>query len=81
MDGSRWALRHATNPPPRVFAVARTERSPGFGPPLAFPVSQWRLSGVPGRKGQVARHSGGAAPALHRLPSSPVRVMSNVEQR
>jgi len=22
--------------------VARTERSPGFGTPLAFPVSQWR---------------------------------------
>ena len=22
--------------------VARTERSPGFGPPLAFPVAQWR---------------------------------------
>jgi hypothetical protein len=26
--------------------VARTERSPGFGPPLAFPVSQWLMSGV-----------------------------------
>jgi hypothetical protein len=23
--------------------VARTERSPGFGTPLAFPVAQWRL--------------------------------------
>ena len=29
-------------PPPRELVVARTERSPGFGPPLAFPVSQWR---------------------------------------
>src|ERR671921_455106 len=33
---------HATDPPPRVFEVARRERSPGFGTPLAFPVSQWR---------------------------------------
>src|SRR5690242_5595292 len=27
--------------------VARTERSPGFGAPLAFPVTQWLMSGVP----------------------------------
>ena len=32
----------ATDPPPRVLLVARTERSPGFGPSLAFPVAQWR---------------------------------------
>jgi hypothetical protein len=70
------ASGHATNPPPRVSAVARTERSPGFGPPPAFPVSQWLWSGEPGRSGQVARYSGGAAPAFHRLPSSPVRVTS-----
>jgi hypothetical protein len=31
-------------PSPEGFMVARTERSPGFGTPLAFPVSQWRLS-------------------------------------
>ena len=36
--------RHATDPPPRVHLVARTERSPGFGPSLAFPVAQWRVS-------------------------------------
>jgi hypothetical protein len=29
--------------PPRVNEVARAERSPGFGPSLAFPVSQWRV--------------------------------------
>jgi hypothetical protein len=34
--------RHATDPPPRAAMVARTERSPGFGTPLAFPVAQWR---------------------------------------
>jgi hypothetical protein len=32
----------ATDPPPRVLLVARTKRSPGFGPSLAFPVAQWR---------------------------------------
>src|SRR4029077_10220248 len=31
-------------PPPRVSVVARVRRSPGFGPSLAFPVSQWRVS-------------------------------------
>ena len=55
--------------------VARTERSPGFGPSLAFPVAQWRRerSGAPVEGG--ARYSGGAAPVLHRLPSVPVRVL------
>src|SRR5215210_3554826 len=74
-DGSK-SSGHATNPPPRVFMVARTERSPGFGTPLAFPVSQWLESGGPGDCRQVTRYSGGAAPVLHRLPSSPVRVVS-----
>src|SRR5215213_2395563 len=41
------AVDNATDPPPRVLLVARTERSPGFGPSLAFPVDpegapQWR---------------------------------------
>jgi hypothetical protein len=40
-DGAR-PIGLATDPPPRAFMVARTERSPGFGTPLAFPVSQWR---------------------------------------
>jgi hypothetical protein len=30
-------------PPPRASVVARAERSPGFGPSLAFPVAQWRV--------------------------------------
>jgi hypothetical protein len=33
----------ATGPSPEGSVVARARRSPGFGPPLAFPVSQWRL--------------------------------------
>ena len=33
--------------------VARTERSPGFGTPLAFPVAQWRLEWSAWRKGQA----------------------------
>lgn len=49
--------------------VARTERSPGSGRPLAFPVSQWRHE-----RGDDARYSGGAAPDFHRLPSFPIRV-------
>jgi hypothetical protein len=32
----------ATDPSPEGSVVARVRRSPGFGPSLAFPVSQWR---------------------------------------
>jgi hypothetical protein len=32
----------ATGPSPEGSVVARARRSPGFGPSLAFPVSQWR---------------------------------------
>ena len=56
--------------------VARTRRSPGFGTPLAFPVSQWHREWRPGPQGPGTRYSGGAAPDLHRLPSIPVRVVS-----
>jgi hypothetical protein len=35
------AVDNATDPPPRVLLVARTERSPGFGPSLAFPVDPY----------------------------------------
>ena len=57
-------------PPPRVLRVARTQRSPGFGPSLAFPgKSQWHLS-----EESRARYSGGAAPELHRLPRISARV-------
>jgi hypothetical protein len=34
------SARH--RPSPEGCVVARTERSPGFGTPLAFPVAQWR---------------------------------------
>ena len=34
----------ATFPSPEGLLVARTERSPGFGLSLAFPVSQWQMS-------------------------------------
>src|SRR6185312_9646888 len=65
-------------PPPRV-SVARAERSPGFGPSLAFPVAQWRRE-----RGDCeltrARYSGGAAPDLHRLPKISVRVLRSVDQ-
>jgi hypothetical protein len=37
-----WATGQRHQPSPEGFMVARTERSPGFGTPLAFPVSQWR---------------------------------------
>jgi hypothetical protein len=33
--------------------VARTERSPGFGTPLAFPVAQWRLEWSAWPEGQA----------------------------
>jgi hypothetical protein len=33
-------------PPPRGCVVAREQRSPGFGPSLAFPVAQWLVSEV-----------------------------------
>ena len=36
-----WATGQRHQPSPEGFMVARTERSPGFGTPLAFPVSQW----------------------------------------
>jgi hypothetical protein len=72
---------HATNPPPRVFMVARTERSPGFGTPLAFPVSQWLLSGMSGGLDASSRYSGGAAPVLHRLPSKPRSCSFNCRTR
>ncbi len=50
-------------PPPRVFVVARDERSPGFGRfPLAFPVSQWRVSERPAYPLQW-RGRAGLAPA------------------
>ena len=71
----RGADERATYPPPRVCMVARTERSPGFGPSLAFPVSQWRRErSASSPRGSRARYSGGAAPVLHRLPSVPIRV-------
>ncbi len=38
--GSATGQRH--QPSPEGFKVARMARSPGFGTPLAFPVSQWR---------------------------------------
>jgi hypothetical protein len=38
---SGWATGQRHQPSPEGFMVARTERSPGFGTPLAFPVSQW----------------------------------------
>ena len=79
-DGARPS-GHATDPPPRAFMVARTERSPGFGTPLAFPVSQWRSEWRAWPTGPGTRYSGGAAPVLHRLPSSPVRVASVFPQR
>ena len=60
--------------------VARTERSPGFGTPLAFPVSQWRSEWRAWPRGPGTRYSGGAAPDSHRLPSIPVRVSSIVPQ-
>ncbi len=72
----------ATFPSPEGMLVARTERSPGFGLSLAFPVSQWQMSedsrcfeicGAPIDEGTTARYSGGAAPVLHRLPSIRVR--------
>jgi hypothetical protein len=78
-DGGKTS-RHATDPPPRVSMVARTERSPGFGTPLAFPVSQWRREWRAGLAETSSRYSGGAAPVLHRLPSSPVRVPSVVDR-
>jgi hypothetical protein len=44
----------ATDPPPRVCWVARTERSPGFGTSLAFPVFPVAIvSEEPGHGGQV----------------------------
>ena len=64
----RYSERH--HPSPEVTGGANGEvswlralRSPSRGWP------QWLLSG-----GIDARHSGGAAPVLHRLPSCPVRV-------
>ena len=67
----REAAEHATNPPPRVCMVARTERSPGFGPPLAFPVSQWRMSGAPASRAGCPlqwRGRAGIAPASEQSP-------------
>ena len=40
----RWKTGNATFPSPEGMLVARTERSPGFGLSLAFPVSQWPMS-------------------------------------
>src|SRR3712207_4421616 len=77
---SRSGYRARHQPSPEGFMVARTERSPGFGPPLAFPVSQWRCEWRTWPLGPGARYSGGAAPDLHRLPSIPVRVSSVVLQ-
>jgi hypothetical protein len=40
--GRRAEALVATGPSPEGSVVARDGRSPGFGPSLAFPVSQWR---------------------------------------
>jgi hypothetical protein len=70
-DGAR-PIEHATDPPPRAFMVARTERSPGFGTPLAFPVSQWRFewSSWPMRARYPLQWRGraGIAPASEQAP-------------
>lgn len=42
MDESQRGYRTRHQPSPEGFMVARTARSPDFGTPLAFPVSQWR---------------------------------------
>ena len=78
MNESRNGCRARHRPSPEGFMVARTARSPGFGTPLAFPVSQWLSEWRSWPQGPGARYSGGAAPDLHRLPSIPVRVSSVV---
>ena len=75
MIESRKGCRARHQPSPEGIMVARTARSPGFGTPLAFPVSQWRSEWRAWPRGPGTRYSGGAAPDLHRLPSIPVRVV------
>jgi hypothetical protein len=60
--------------------VARTARSPGFGTPLAFPVSQWRFEWRPGRKGQVPVTVAGPRRTFTGFRVIPVRVSSVVLQ-
>jgi hypothetical protein len=45
-EAERPGRRIATVPSPEGQLVARTKRSPGFGLPFAFPVSQWRVNGI-----------------------------------
>jgi hypothetical protein len=81
MSESQEGYRARHQPSPEGFMVARTARSPGFGTPLAFPVSQWLSEWRAWPRGPGSRYSGGAAPDLHRLPNIPVRVSSVVLQR
>ena len=60
LPGRGWAVSDGEEPsstPPTLprgcCMVARTERSPGFGPSLAFPVSQWRHERSAGLEGAV----------------------------
>src|SRR5215218_9731193 len=52
-DRREESCRTRHRPSPEGLCGGTKERSPGFGIPLAFPVSQWRLSGGLAREGRV----------------------------
>ena len=76
MNGRRGPARH--QPSPEGFMVARTARSPDFGTPLAFPVSQWRSEWRAWLEGQVPYRGGPRGLAASKYP---IRVVFNCLQR